>query len=126
MDCAGNFVGTAFLLLLFFVAAFDRTRKDSFDLSVNALPKTITFVSLFAAISLIATSLYVGFTPVGSTTIAGCQFRYFFPLFPIFFYFVGSVRLRSFISERALTVATLGGGVLANLIAIFDRIVASY
>lgn len=39
-----------------------------------------TFLFLFVCLALVATSLYISFTPVGYYTVKGCQLRYIFPL----------------------------------------------
>lgn len=116
------FLGSLFLLLLLLVAVCDRTREDGFDLSSRPIPKLTSLLSVLAAAMLVATALYVSFTPVGADTVLGCQFRYFFPLFPIFLYFIGSVRLRSFVSERALTLLSLGGGAFFSLLLFFEGV----
>lgn len=117
------FLGSAYILLALCVAMADRRRDEAWDLSVRPFPKAISLLTVFATICLIATSLYVGFTPVGASTINGCQFRYLFPLIPIALYFLTSVRMCSFISEKRLTLLTLGVGALINLILIFESLI---
>ncbi len=117
-------LGSLYLALLFFLAVADRSRKETFDLSTRPLPRLTSLLSACGAVLLVVTSLYVSYTPVGAAAVAGCQFRYFFPLFPIVLYFLGSIRLRSFVSERALTLLSLGGGALFNLAMIYQRVIA--
>lgn len=53
----------------------------------NHLLRIGNLIGVFGAIVLVATALYVAFTPVGHYTINGCQFRYLLPvLFPVLFF----------------------------------------
>ncbi len=119
-------LGTLYLVLLFFVAFADRRRNESWDLSVRPLSRAVGLLTVFFSVCLVILSLYVGFTPVGADTVSGCQFRYAFPLFPLFFYFLGSVKLRSFISERKMTLLALGGGALLNLLLFSESILVCF
>ncbi|MCI8346516.1 MAG: DUF2142 domain-containing protein [Bacilli bacterium] len=67
---------TNFILLLYVVFT------DKFDKKLISNKMKIVFGTCFIGISvLICTALYISFTPVASTTIAGVQTRYFIPLF---------------------------------------------
>ena len=57
------------------------TDKNEFDKFYGAnFIKTVVIVLEFGLICLIATALYVDFTPVASETIQGCHPRYLMPL----------------------------------------------
>ena len=47
--------------------------------------KTVSLVAIFATISLIWTALYLSFTEVGRTVIAGVQGRYYLPFLFLFY-----------------------------------------
>lgn len=59
-------------------ALLDRSEKDA--LYRGVVPKVAALVGLLGAFTLIATALYVSFTPVGLGTILGVQHRYLLPL----------------------------------------------
>ena len=118
-----GFLGTLYMTLLLLVAVTDRTREREYDLSIKPRYRITSLLSLFLAVCLIVTSLYVGFTPVGATVVNGCQFRYAFPLLPLLLYALCSIRLRSFTGEGKMTVLSLGGGCLLNLILFYEAII---
>ena len=69
------------------------TDKNEYDSKVKSLPRIVTYVLSFGILCLVATSMYVAFTAVGSDTIRGCQYRYVAPLlFPVL-YCIGSQKL---------------------------------
>jgi uncharacterized membrane protein len=46
----------------------------------------VTVSSFFVTVFLVATAMYISFTPVGLNTVLGCQYRYLIPvLFPLFY-----------------------------------------
>ena len=52
------------------------------------------FLGVFGAMTLVATAMYVAYTPVGYEGIMGCQYRYFLPaLFPLMF-FMGENKIK--------------------------------
>lgn len=65
-------------------------RKDILDTRKHknyVLYKLFVYASMFITIVLVATSLYVMFTPVSASVILGCQYRYLLPvIFPLVFY----------------------------------------
>ncbi len=87
-------------LMVALVAAVAITDKGEPDLSVRALPRTACIVLSFGVLCLVATSMYVAFTGVGSDTIKGCQYRYIAPtVFPVL-YSLGSARLVLWVKEK--------------------------
>ena len=121
-----SFLGTLYLALLLFVTVADRTREKTPDLSVESRYRIPSLLTLFLAVCLIVTSLYVGFTPVGADFVNGCQFRYVFPLLPLLLYVLGSIRLRAFTDEGKMTLLSLGGGGALNLILFFKAILERF
>lgn len=80
------------------VVAF--TDKGELDNRVKMLPRIACFVLSFGVLCLVATSMYVAFTAVGSDTIKGCQYRYIAPvMFPVL-YSLGSGRLVIWIKQK--------------------------
>ena len=70
--------------------------------------RLLTYLCSFGTLCMIATALYISFTPVGHNWINGCQWRYIIPvLFPLF-YCVGSPRLINRMSERVMGFAVFG------------------
>lgn len=80
-------------MLLLVVVTF--TDKEHCDCNVRMLPRIATLVLSFGTICLVATSMYIAFTEVGSNTILGCQYRYILPfMFPVL-YVLGSGRIEN-------------------------------
>lgn len=67
-----------FILLIAFCSITDKNEFDKFY-GANFI-KTVVIVLAFGLICLIATALYIDFTPVASETIQGCHPRYLMPL----------------------------------------------
>ena len=69
-----------YLILLTALAFTDRDGKD-LDIPGKTGSRACMLAVLFGTVVLIATSMYVSYTPVGFGTINGCQHRYLLPLF---------------------------------------------
>ena len=81
------------MLVTLMVVTF--TDKNASDCNVRILPRAATILMAFAAMCLVATSMYIAYTAVGSNTIAGCQYRYLAPvMFPVL-YVIGSGRIEN-------------------------------
>lgn len=75
----GYGTGHITMLALFVIAAF--TDKNRYDLNNKyLLVKCFNVLLLLGLAALMATALYIDFTPVGSDYISGCQGRYLTPL----------------------------------------------
>lgn len=82
----GSEIGANLVLVTLVVTAFLEGRRR--EPGVGKGFKRMLGLTLFGAVSLAATALYISFTPVGAQTILGCQVRYLFPLFfPLLYYF---------------------------------------
>ncbi len=69
------------LLTIVVTAFLDRNMTDNKYMAF----RIATYIAIFASIILVATALYVSFTPVGYNTVNGCQPRYLLPLmFPFY------------------------------------------
>ena len=72
----------AFIFLMLFTAITDKKRYDKYR--GNLVLKIASILFYVGMAALIATALYIDFTPVGSEQILGCQARYLIPLlFPL-------------------------------------------
>ena len=76
------------------------TDKNEYDVRVRILPRVVCFILAFGVLCLVATSMYIAFTAVGSDTVKGCQYRYIAPiLFPIL-YCMGSGKIQNRIKRE--------------------------
>lgn len=74
------------MIVLAIATVIDNSENTAFR---NKIPwiRVANFLGVFASMVLVATALYVAFTPVGYETVNGCQLRYFLPtLFPLLFF----------------------------------------
>lgn len=82
------FISTVILLVIAYAAFTDRNSSDRYK--GHVIIRIAMAVSVFAALCLICTALYITYTPVGCDTINGVQWRYCIPLlFPTFYAFSG-------------------------------------
>lgn len=76
------------------------TDKNEYDVRVRILPRVVCFILAFGVLCLVATSMYIAFTAVGSDTVKGCQYRYIAPiLFPVL-YCMGSGKIQNRIKRE--------------------------
>lgn len=94
-----GYLGTAdnyliYLLLLAIVAFTDKNKADIWG-SGNYIRKILSLIILFGTVAIVATALYISFTPVGDEGIGGCQARYLIPvIFPAMM-LIGSGMIRN-------------------------------
>lgn len=87
--------GYLFVVSMLIIAIF--TDKNEFDKKTSKWwLRAITIIVLFGTVSMIATSLYISFTAVGSDEILGCQPRYIIPLLPSILPIIGSCKITKF------------------------------
>lgn len=94
------------ILTLFFCVFTDRGEEDIYRGS--GVIRTVGLLTSIIQIVLIITSLYVSFTPVGSPTVGGCQYRYLFPIFPLILYCLSPHSIKNNMSERAKEALVFG------------------
>ena len=92
-------IGTTTVAIIVFAFLVFTTLTDKREYDVKAYSKIVYIYDIlmfFGTVVLIATSLYIAYTEVGSNTIAGCQSRYITPLiYPLFAVLGGSgIRLK--------------------------------
>lgn len=78
----------------------------------------------FSTLSLVSTALYISFTEVGSSTIAGVQARYILPLLPILFVFVVNAKVRISISRSVLFRINSLACFTLNCLAVFLLVIS--
>lgn len=67
------------IIILFIIAII--TDKSEIDRNASGkIIKSVSVLQYFGVSAMIATALYISFTPVGSNTVNGCQVRYITPL----------------------------------------------
>lgn len=113
------FFGTAAIFLLLYAVFTDRRDDDCYELMQP--PRWLTLFASFAQIALIATSLYISFTPVGLNTVNGCQFRYIFPILIPFCFFMAPKKIRCEIN-RKFQYAFVFGGLALNILGSYYSI----
>jgi len=97
----GNISGFFVLLFLLFFVTF--TDKNKYDELTTTLPVRLSVIVVYlCTVSLICTALYIAFTTVRNTNIAGVQPRYLIPLlFPLLF-IIGGSYAKNFIKYRGI------------------------
>ena len=117
-----QFFGTLAGFLLLYCAFTDRREDDGYEGMTRT--RWTTLAACFCQVVLVATSLYVGFTPVGLDTINGCQYRYLFPIFVPFFFFLVPKGIKCKINPRAQGLFVYGALAL-NILITFSTIYLS-
>lgn len=71
------------LMSIFLICVALLDSGNAANIRIGVSDKLWTFAIIFAVLGLIASALYVSFTPVGYHTIEGVQARYMLPLYPL-------------------------------------------
>lgn len=93
-----QFFGTVAGFLLLYCTFTDRREDDGYGTMTRM--RWTTLLACLGQVVLVATSLYVGYTPVGLDTINGCQYRYLFPILLPFLFFLVPKGIRCRINQR--------------------------
>ena len=91
------------LLLIFFVSPEEWNHNHGYHV------KWITGISVFLSVLAVWVSMYLFFTPVGSSVISGVQARYFIPLLLPAGYFFWNNRIEMHIRETQYNQVVLSG-----------------
>lgn len=110
--------GTLALCIMAFCAFTDKGECDDFAGVVKM--KSVTIFTCFGLTCLIATALYLSFTPVGLYTINGCQWRYIIPVLIPFLYCVGSCKVRHNMDKRVINALVFGFLALNMIMSFYD------
>ncbi len=112
--------GSIATLIVFWSVFSDKNICDNFT-NVKIL-KFTSFLSVFGALCLISTALYISFTSVGADSIAGVQWRYSIPLFFPFLYSLGSCKVINNMKESVkISIVFIGA-----FISIFGSFYTAY
>lgn len=110
--------GSLGLGIIIFCTFLDRSEHDLFPRRKRL--KALTLFISFAQIALVATALYVSFTPVAHTTINGCQWRYIIPVLIPFLYCIGSSKIKHTINDKFLNGVVYGALALNLFASIYE------
>ncbi len=110
--------GTVSIFLIAFCTFLDKGECDLFPKRKRL--KGLTLFIVFAQIALVATALYVSFTPVAHTTVNGCQWRYIIPILIPFSYCIGSSKIKHTIDEKFFNGVVYGALALNLFASIYD------
>ncbi|MEI6650194.1 MAG: DUF2142 domain-containing protein [Candidatus Moraniibacteriota bacterium] len=134
MNTGGTIVSFAYLdgtkgfqILLALIAIVTLTDRNAYDKRTTALTRFLTLTVFLATVALIATALYISFTPVGLKYINGVQTRYLLPLvFPFLFVF-GASRFGIPVKYRNLYhIVIFGIMAIVTLQGIWDLVISLY
>ena len=122
----GNARGREIILMALAVAAFtDRCGAEVLPGTRKGGRALLLFL-LFGTLCMVATSMYISFTPVGKNDISGCQPRYLIPLIFPAMLLIGSGRIRNGANRAAyngILFAVLG---CVSFTAVLERCIALY
>lgn len=112
------FYATVLIFVIMFVTFTDKSELDMFK--TRHVIKSVGFISCVGALLLVITALYIAFTPVMYPTINGVQFRYVFPIMPLFFYCIAPARVHSYIDRRVAQLMVYGVFALVTVSVMSD------
>lgn len=113
-----TFYATVLIFILMFVAFTDKSENDMFK--NRHVVRGIGALACVGATMLVVTALYIAFTPVAHPTINGVQYRYVFPIMPLFFYCISPARVHSHIDRRVTQTMVYGGFALMTVLTLMD------
>lgn len=109
---------------LWIVAFTDKRKEDRWrDYNVTRI---VSFIICLLTIILMATALYIDFTPVANITIEGCQIRYVMPLMFMFFACVGSNNVFNRIKEATFNICIIGVSNLLLMMNLWQIVIQNY
>ena len=120
----GTVSGSFYLILLGAVIFTDKSALDCYTSTGKV--RLITAGSVFIALCFVATSLYIAFTPVGYSTINGCQQRYMMPLLFPLFYVLGSPKIKNQIDRKVYHTMVLATNALLLYSTVFSLCISRY
>lgn len=110
-----------FLVLLGVTVLTDADNKIKFKIPVFI--KCCSVVLFIGMAALIATALYIAFTPVGQDTISGCQPRYIIPLLAPLLLLVSGQRINIVKNKSVYNGVVLAGSSIAVMIDTYTQII---
>ena len=116
--------GSGWTTLLCMLIAATITDKNEYDLrSSNVLIRTTSIGLFFVGLCMVATSMYVHFTPVGLQTINGCQPRYIIPLLFPFLSVIGSAKIDIHFNKLVYNTAFISAVSLILFIDVYQKVI---
>ena len=112
----------AFILLMLFTAVTDASSDIKFK--IPPFIKVCSVVLFVGLSALIASALYIAFTPVGLETVKGCQPRYIIPLLPPLLTLVTGQRINFFKNKTAYNGTVLGVSSVMVMIETYKMIIS--
>ena len=110
--------GTLAIVILMFCVFSDKSENDDFPRVLTY--KTVSWISFVGQLALVATSLYVSFTPVGHPDIAGCQYRYIIPTLFSSCYALGSVRINNRMNKTVLNTVIFSALIFNSIVTYYQ------
>ena len=110
-------------VLLF--SAFTDVRKDD-RFAFKRSSKIFILAIIFSIICLVWTALYLSFTPVGSSSIAGVQSRYYLPLVVPLLFLMRNSKIETSISELNLNRIAFSANLFILLFTIYELVLKPY
>lgn len=116
------------MAVLIFTIFFDRRKEERNILNLKF--RGSVWILAFATVSLVATALYISFTPVGLGTINGCQWRYLIPvLFPVVYCFGSNFITKKasvMLNEKKINILCMGVSFFILAASIWEVCVQKY
>ena len=109
---------TILIFVMFFATFTDKSEKDLFN--NRHLIKTVSILACVATAVVVSTALYLAFTPVGYHTINGVQYRYIFPIMPLFFYCLCPSRIICNTNKKVTQTVVYGISAIVNVLVFYD------
>ncbi len=109
--------GSIAVTIMIFAAFTDKHDSDLFTKSPWF--KTWGWLVFVGMTALIATALYISFTPVMHPTVNGCQYRYIFPLLPIALYMLSPAKIRHNMRGECVNTFVISALSLNALVSLF-------
>ncbi len=110
-------IPTALLMILLLCVFTDKRECDIYPGVWRH--RILTYLSCFATLCVVATALYIAFTPVGYNWVNGCQWRYIIPVLFPFFSCVGTPKIKNGMAAHQMSGIVFGVLAVALLASFF-------
>ena len=111
-------------ILLLFVSITDKNQVDQWKEEKTV--RVFMILGSLLTICMIATVLYIDFTPYLYGEILGCQARYMLPLFLPVFIILGSSKIQNQFNRNRYNMAVLGTSCFILLVNIWNMVASQY
>lgn len=111
-------------IFLWIVSFTDKRETDVWE-RYN-ITKLVSAGICLATIMLMATALYIDFTPVANDTIEGCQIRYVMPLMFLFFGLIGSNNIINKIKNKTYNILVVAGTNILLMLNLWQIVISKY